>query len=450
MDYLRKRGLHMKLVRTRYGTLSGVELENGHGFFGIPYARPPVGELRWRPPMRPESWDGVLAADRFREREFQFSQASDTFYGKEFYSDPAFLPPMSEDCLYLNVWTPAKKSTDRCPVAFWLHGGAFMHGFGTEMEFDGEEFCRRGVILVTLNYRVGAFGFLCHPELAAEDSRGHCGNYGILDQMAALKWVSENIAAFGGDPGRIVVFGQSAGAMSAQILCSSPLCRGLFHGAIFQSGGGLHTGFGLDRTQKEAEAAGVLFGEYAGAESLEALRRLTPRQLMEATVLLTHAGKVKGFPFSPVVDGFVLPQSPDECLESGQEHDIDYMLGSNKNDMGVSAEMLEKGEHGALWDAALGFAALRRQRGRDTFVYSFERELPGGDGAGAFHSAELWYVFGTLGRCWRMMTRADYRLSQRMTDYWCGFIRGGSPNEIGLPIWEVCEGEDTVLRLDIE
>ena len=440
----------MKLVRTRYGTVSGVELENGSGFFGIPYAKALVGELRWRPPMRPDSWDGVLAADRFREREFQFSQASDTFYGKEFYSDPAYLPPMSEDCLYLNIWTPAKKSSERYPVAFWIHGGAFMHGFGTEMEFDGEEFCRRGVVLVTINYRVGAFGFLCHPELAAEDSRGRCGNYGILDQMAALKWVSENIASFGGDPNRIVIFGQSAGAMSAQILCSSPLCKGLFHGAIFQSGGGYRNGFGAGRTQREAEEAGALFGEYAGAETLEGLRQLTPRQLMDATVLLTHSGKVQGFPFAPVVDGFVLPCGPDECLERGQEHPIDYMLGSTLNDMGTEPDKLAAGDRGPLWRGNLAFAALRKRHGGETFVYSFDRQLPG-DGAGAFHSAELWYVFGTLGRCWRMMTRADYRLSQQMTDYWCSFIRSGSPNEIGLPVWEVCGGEEeTVQHLDIE
>ncbi len=439
----------MRVINTKTGNLVGKELEGCTAYLGIPYARPPVGELRWRPPMRPVPWDGIMEAVEFPAREHQLAQLPDSFYGKEFYSDPAYLPPMSEDCLYLNIWAPEAKEGEKYPVAFWIHGGAFMHGFSSELEFDGEAFCRRGVILVTINYRVGAFGFLCHPALAAEDENGRCGNYGLMDQIAALKWVNENIEAFGGDKERIVIMGQSAGAMSVQMLCSSPLSKGLFQGAIMQSGGGYNNGFGFCSTQDEGEAAGSDFGELAGAVSAASLRRLSPRDIMNSTIALMQSGRLKGMPFAPVVDGFVLPESPDACITAAREHDVDYMLGSNKTDMGISEEMIANGDRGPLHRGCLDFAAVRREHGGDTYVYAFDRALPGDD-SGAFHSAELWYVFGTLGRCWRMMTPDDYRLSDMMTDYWCSFIKTGDPNTTGLPSWDKCSGEDeNVMIFDV-
>ena len=439
----------MKIIRTKYGSLSGREHEGYTTYFGIPYAKAPVGELRWRPPMRPLPWDGILEAAEFSAREHQFPQLPDSFYGKEFYSDPAYLPPMSEDCLYLNIWAPERKGEEKFPVAFWIHGGAFMHGFGSEMEFDGEAFCRRGVILVTINYRVGAFGFLCHPALAAEDKNGRCGNYGLLDQIAALKWVNENIGAFGGDRERVTIMGQSAGAMSVQMLCSSPLAKGLFQRAVMQSGGGYRTGIGLGRSQVEGEEAGSLFSEFAGANTAESLRKLSPRDIMNSGLALMQSGRVQGMPFGPVVDGYVLPEGTDACLEAGREHDVDYMLGGNKNDMGVTDEMAASSDRGPIWRACHEFAALRYRRGGSTWVYSFDRALPGDD-AGAFHSAELWYVFGTLGRCWRMMTPGDYKLSDMMTDYWCSFIKTGDPNTAALPHWQHSSGQDeSVMIFDV-
>lgn len=439
----------MRIVKTKSGSLVGKKCEGCTAFLGIPYAKAPVGELRWRPPMRPLPWDGIMEATEFPAREHQLAQLPDSFYGKEFYSDPAYLPPMSEDCLYLNIWAPEQKAGEKYPVAFWIHGGAFMHGFSSEMEFDGEAFCRRGVILVTINYRVGAFGFLCHPALAAEDENGRCGNYGLLDQIAALKWVNENIEAFGGDRERIVIMGQSAGAMSVQALSSSPLAKGLFQGAIMQSGGGYNSGFGLGRSQAQGEAVGSAFSEFSGAETAESLRKLSPRDIMNSTIALMQSGRSPGMPFEPVVDGFVLTGGTDACLEAGMEHDIDYMLGSTKNDMGVSEEMLQSGDRGPLWRGCLDFAAIRREHGGKTYVYSFDRALPGDD-ARAFHSSELWYVFGTLGRCWRMMTPGDYKLSETMTDYWCSFIKTGDPNTNGLPRWEQCSGEDeNVMIFDV-
>ncbi|MBR2328492.1 MAG: carboxylesterase family protein [Clostridia bacterium] len=439
----------MQIIKTKSGSLVGKEYEGYTAYLGIPYAQPPVGDLRWRAPRRPKPWDGIMQATEFPAREHQLAQLPDSFYGKEFYSDPAYLPPMSEDCLYLNIWAPEQKAGEKYPVAFWIHGGAFMHGFGSEMEFDGEAFCRRGVILVTINYRVGAFGFLCHPALAADDPNGRCGNYGLMDQIAALKWVSENIEAFGGDKERIVIMGQSAGAMSVQMLCSSPLAKGLFHGAIMQSGGGYGNGFGLCRSQAEAEETGSVFSELAGTLTAEGLRKLSPRDIMNTTIALMQSGKVPGLPFGPVVDNFVLPAGSDACLDAGQEHDVDYMLGSNKNDMGVTEEMLWSGNRGPLWRGCFDFAAVRKAHGGKTYVYSFDRQLPGDD-SGAFHSAELWYIFGTLGRCWRMMTPGDYRLSSVMTDYWCSFIKNGDPNTSGLPRWEPCSGdEDDVMIFDV-
>ena len=436
----------MRIIRTKSGSLTGKKVEDGTAYLGIPYAKAPIGELRWRPPMRPEPWDGIMEATEFAARGHQLAQLPDSFYGKEFYSEPAYLPPMSEDCLYLNIWVPDSAAEKKCPVAFWIHGGAFMHGFGSEMEFDGEAFCRRDVILVTINYRVGAFGFMCHPALAAEDKGGHCGNYGLMDQIAALKWINENIEAFGGDKKRIVIMGQSAGAMSVQMLCSSPFAKGLFHGAIMQSGGGYGNGFGAGRSQVEAEAVGSAFSDLAGAVTAEGLRRLSPRGIMNTTIALMQSGRAPGMPFGPVVDDYILPQGTDECLASGGEHDVDYMLGSNKNDMGITDEMLERGERGPLWRGCLDFAAIRKDHGGKTYVYSFDRELPGDD-AGAFHSAELWYVFGTLGRCWRMMTPGDYKLSDMMTDYWCSFIKTGDPNTAGLPRWEKCTGDDEAVMI---
>lgn len=439
----------MRIIKTKSGSLTGKEYEGYTAYLGIPYAKPPVGELRWKAPMRPEPWDGIMEAVDFPNREHQLPQMPDSFYGKEFYSDPAYLPPMSEDCLYLNIWAPRGESGKKYPVAFWIHGGAFMHGFGTEMEFDGEAFCRREVILVTINYRVGAFGFLCHPSLAAEDKNGRSGNYGLMDQIAALKWVNENIEAFGGDKERIVIMGQSAGAMSVQMLCSSPLAKGLFHGAVMQSGGGYGIGFGRGISREVGEAAGNAFSELAGTFTADGLRRLSPRDVMNTTIALMQSGRASGMPFGPVIDDFVLTAGTDACLDDAREHDVDYMLGSNKNDMGISEEMLERGERGPLWRGCLDFAALRKTNGRKTYVYSFDRALPG-DGAGAFHSAELWYVFGTLGRCWRMMEPGDYRLSDMMTDYWCSFIKTGDPNTRGLPRWERCSGsEEDVMIFDI-
>ena len=242
-------------------------------FKGVPYAKPPVGPLRWKAPQPAEDWTGIRLADRFSCIAYQGAHTPEFPYTKEFYPVEE---PMSEDCLYLNVWTPAQSADERLPVLFWVHGGAYTGGYGFEMEFDGEGFCKRGCILVTINYRLGVLGFLAHPELSAESERGVSGNYGTLDQICALHWVRRNIAAFGGDPDNITVFGQSAGAKSVLTLITSPLSRGDIAKAIPMSGGGIGC-FAIDDTPlAKAEKTGLALQELAGAQSLEELRRMEP------------------------------------------------------------------------------------------------------------------------------------------------------------------------------
>lgn len=268
-------------TKTKYGQVHGVQKDGYTVFCGVPYAKPPVGEKRFCPPEEPACWEGVYKADHFGCVCPQTEHEPDSFYGKEFYLDPEFGMKQSEDCLYLNIWTPANTVDEKLPVAFWIHGGAFMHGFSHESEFDGAAYCERGVILVTINYRLGAFGFLAHPWLSEESGVGRSGNYAILDQIAALKWVKENIAAFGGDPENITVFGQSAGCMSVQTLVSSPLTENWISKAIFQSAGGYDTGLNRDMPLSEAETIGQEFVELSGAKSLEELRAIPAEKIVE-------------------------------------------------------------------------------------------------------------------------------------------------------------------------
>lgn len=435
------------------GRVEGIptETEGVVLYKGIPYAASPVGELRWKAPQPVKPWQGVLKCDKWGPASLQGGSGEGSFYWREFYQGGA--PQMSEDCLYLNVWKPAEaKMGDKLPVMVWIHGGAYQNGYGHEVEFDGSEYARRGVILVTLNYRLGVCGFLAHPLLSEESGQGS-GNFGLLDQLAALKWVQRNIEAFGGDAGCVTLFGQSAGAGSVQSLVSSPLAKGLIHRAIIQSGGGLG-GIITAKSLADAEAMGQGMVDEAGCTTLQEMRTLPAERFQEALMAYYRKQKAPfiGLPWGPVIDGYLLTDTLNNVAYRGEALDIPYLIGYCSED--IAPETMRQ--------SAVGWSLLQERLGRrPAYVYQFCRDLPGedmpspqggfGDMKGAFHSAELWYVFGTLGRCWRPMTPGDYALSHRMVDYWTQFARTGDPNGEGLPRWNPCTKADPhVQALDVE
>lgn len=408
------------IVSTNNGKVQGVLVDDGKTtvFRGIPYAAPPVGDLRWKKPQPAANWDTVRICDTFSSAAIQASHSDpEEFYTKEFYweGDPEF----SEDCLYLNVWTPTEAASHpekKLPVAMWIHGGAYTHGWGFEVTMDGESWAKRDVILVTINYRVGALGFLCHP-LLAEEGNGESGNYGTWDQAAALRWVKDNIANFGGDPNNITVFGQSAGAASVKNMVASPITKGLLSRAIIQSGGGLGEFIPESRMQESLDFGKALM-EMAGCTTLEQMRALSPQELQD--LVANYRKEKKQYPrLSPVTGDQLLPKSFDQATLDGEIADVPYMIGWNLDDMGDMSKAIAR------------FAETRaKQSKQPAYVYEFMRKLPGDD-SGAFHSAELWYMFGTLDKSWRPFTEADHVLSEQMLDAWTNFAKYGNPNGNG-------------------
>lgn len=479
----------MRQTETESGWVAGLPGRNTRltVFRGIPYASPPVGPLRWRPPQPAAKWEGVYQAYYLETGAPQLIEEETPFYRREFHYD---LPQKTdEDCLRLNVFTPAAHPGEGLPVMLYLHGGGFQTGFSFEPEYDGEGLAKRGVVVVFADYRLGILGFLAHPELSSENG-GHSGNYGLMDQIFALHWVRRNIAAFGGDPNRITIFGQSAGAMSVMSLLCSPLVReGDVVGAIAQSGGG----YVNDRLPfshafsplKQAEQQGEEALRAHGADSIAAARALPVE-----TLLAIQKSCVR---FWPCVDGFVLPQTVGRAIESGTYRHVPLLLGSNRDESGLdyeyktthfSAGMVEaevsriRREYGPYagaylkvceveekplefllecgWSESLAPQALawclRTKRDPDmprTYGYRFTRQMPGGIPC-AFHSAELWYVFYTLPNCWRPLTGGDYELAGKLADYWTNFAKTGSPNGEGLPRWDSFQESGKLMRLDLE
>jgi len=389
-------------------------------FRGIPFAAPTSGENRWREPQSVIPWEGVKIADKWAPAAPQAPDIPGSFYQKEFRwnSGPEGI---SEDCLYLNIWTNAAgKTRANLPVAMWIHGGGYTRGYTYETQMDGESWASRGVILVTVAYRLGIFGFMAHPALSAESAHEVSGNYGILDQIAALKWIKNNIRQFGGDPNNITIVGQSAGAGSVQTLCASPLSRDLIQKAMSQSGGGLRSLMSAN-TLATAEQAGKSLMDFYGKTTLEEMRAIP------VDTLLNYAARSRRetgqrISFSPVIDGYVLEQSFSDAARSDNIADIPYLIGYTLNDLGDMRESIAD------------FCKLREQQGGKAYAYLFSRQLPGDD-SGAFHSSELWYMFHTLGRSWRPFTEADFALSNQMVDFWTNFARSGNPNGKDLPEW---------------
>lgn len=447
-------------VRTDKGLIRGAEEGGIRVFKNVPYAKPPVGALRFKRPVPMDAWEGELDCTAFGKITVQDFPTGDTPWGalyyKEFYQYPEYLPEVSEDCLNLNIWAPAELPDEKWPVAFWIHGGGFGGGYSSEIEFDGAEYVKRGVILVTIEYRCGALGFMAHPWLTQADEKGISGNYGIFDQIAALDWVYDNIAAFGGDPENITVFGQSAGCMSTQVLVSTPLTGNKIRKAILQSGVQTEGHFLATPTLAEQEEFGKRIAEFAGVRSLEELMAIPAAELMAAK------GKFDGEMFMkamrensdagnlmivPNVDGYLLDKTVNEAFRAGEMKAIPYMAGCVADDLGTTDADRAKGEPGRLLDECRAWCAGAEKHGNpESFAYLFARNLPDEDGKAvpAFHSAELWYMMGTLGRCWRPMEAHDYEISSEMLDQWVHFMKTGVPTEDGS--WRPCTKADGYVK----
>ena len=422
------------------GQVQGVkaDIKGVYVYRGIPYAAPPIGDLRWKEPQPVVPWEGVRICDKFGHPGYQSVHYPGGYTTEWGYGDEA---PYSEDCLYLNVWTKAPGQIDKkLPVAFWIHGGGYREGWGSEPEFDGQEWANKDVVLVSFNYRLGVFGFLTHPELSAESPHGVSGNYGILDQIEALKWVKNNIAQFGGDPDNVMIFGQSAGGGSVRTLCESPLTVGLFNKAVIMSAGGLNrdlaapTNGRVVTTLEAAEQKSKEVLDWAGLTDLQKMRAASTETLYSLSTIkgmvenpapqfgngmmrMMFGGGITG---SPVVDGYVCLRGFDEAALTNNLPHIPYMVGYTLNDMGdMSANLAD-------------FCLNREEFGDPAYAYEFARPLPD-DGSqanvlkGAFHSSDLWFVFKSLKHCWRPWTQGDWDLSEKMLTAWSNFAKTGNP-----------------------
>jgi para-nitrobenzyl esterase len=411
------------VLKIEGGEIQGILTETSgvYAYKGIPFAAPPVGDLRWKPPQPVIPWKGVKVADTYGPAAMQPPRQPGSFYYKEFFTNDGH--KNSEDCLYLNIYTPAPGKTKAgLPVAMFIYGGAFATGYPYEKQFlGGDEWTKHGVILVTISYRLNIFGFLAHPELSAESPNSVSGNYGLLDQISALKWIKNNIQQFGGDPKNITIFGQSAGAMSVQALVTSPLSKDLMQKAIMESGGGVSDRSSLGGGQlKNAENSGKVMMDFGGYNNLSAMRAASADSIM---ALVNRSRRARrGGMMSTVIDGYVLTSNFSDAVRENKIADIPYIIGYNTDDMGGMTTGLGQ------------FCRLREKNGGKAYAYEFARALPG-DTAGAFHSAELWYVFHTLGNCWRPLTEGDNKLSDYMVEKWTNFVKFGDPNGKGKEIW---------------
>lgn len=450
-------------VKVSGGLVEGIAADNLTVYKGIPFAAPPVGELRWRPPQPAAKWPAVRKADQFAPGCMQSMGGP---------------PPSgaSEDCLYLNIWTPAKSPKERVPVLVWIYGGGFNGGATSIPVYGGEKLAKRGVVLVSIAYRVGLFGFFAHPELSAESPRHVSGNYGLLDMIAALQWIRRNIAAFGGDPKRVTIFGESAGGIAVSMLCASPLAKGLFHGAISQSGGSFGPSSRMPvpgenmRVLADAEASGAEFAKAAGAPSLPELRALSAGNLLEA------GRRQRGMAW-PIVDGWVIPDDQYKLYEASRFNDTPILVGYNSDEgatffpprtpeeyiAGVrkrygpfadrlllayptATDAVPKTARDLARDSAFGWhtwvwARLQSKHGKGkAYCYYFDQhpEHPPGSpqaGYGSPHGADVPYVFGHLDDMHRPVTPDDQRISDTMAVYWTNFAKRGDPSGQGVPAW---------------
>ncbi|MEL6191620.1 MAG: carboxylesterase family protein [Bacteroidota bacterium] len=487
------------IIEGEYHTEDGIQT-----YLGVPYAKPPVGELRWKAPQPLESWEGVKMTKKFGPRAMQ----APIFGDMKFRSNG-----ISEDCLYLNIWTQAKRNTTGLPVLVYFYGGGFAAGDGSEPRYDGESMAKKGIVAVTVNYRLNVFGFLAHPDLSAESPYKGSGNYGLLDQQAALQWVATNIAAFGGDPSRITIAGESAGSVSVSAQMASPLSRDLIAGAIGESGAGINpTLFPL--SMEDAEKEGIDFVEKAGYSSIEELRALSSRDIFE---IFKESGR---FGFSPAIDGYFFPKSLPEIFEAGEQAQVPLLLGWNSAELPAMALMggqplteenyvntvkalyperhekvLELYPHSTEKEMEYSATALisdrfisystwkwfdlhRKNSNQAVYRYLYsklrpplvdkdkvsglaggtmektENAPPAPEPLGAPHACEIEYCMGNLhlveDYAW---TEDDYKVSETMQKLFVNFIKKGNPNGIMLPKWPAATANDPnppVMNIDVK
>jgi para-nitrobenzyl esterase len=442
-------------VKVKQGLVQGVSEDGLTVYRGIPFAAPPVGDLRWRAPMPAANWKGIRPADKFGPTPVQGGRGS-------------------EDCLYLNVWSPAKSAKDRIPVLVWIYGGGFTAGSTSDASYNGANLAKKGVVLVSIAYRVGQLGFLAHPELSAESRNHVSGNYGLLDQIAGLQWVKKNIAAFGGDPDKVTIFGESAGGISVSMLCASPLAKGLFKGAISESGGSFgpprpttFPGENLKRLA-DAERDGQAYAKAAGVSSIAELRKLAPDKL--------PAGRGLGGAW-PIIDGSVIPDDQYKLYSARKYNDTAILVGYN-SDEGASfspprtpedyitntaarygkfaddllqaypagSNTVLKTARDLARDTAFGWhtwiwARLAAEKGKSkVFYYYFDQhpiypESSPRSGYGSPHGSEIPYVFEHLNPNNPQIAKTDLEISDAMSTYWVNFAKHGDPNGEGVPAW---------------
>ena len=481
------------IVQVTGGQVQGVpsDVEGVQVFKGIPFAGPNGGEFRWKPPQPVVPWEGVLVADTWGDQVMQPLDLNPvgTFYGDEFYYDPEYMPPASENGLFLNVWTPAQSSSDNLPVYVYIHGGGNNHGYASEIEFVASKLAEKGIVVVTVSYRVGPFGFLAHPELSAESPDGVSGNYAILDLIQSLEWVRDNIAGFGGDPATVTIGGQSAGAMNSVALMRSPLAKGLFQRVVLESGFfAFFPDFFPTLEEKEAAAVETIAAVFGEDLTIEELRAMPGEDFItgmaadgENTIFWALNNALTGL----TLDGVVFTEESIDLMAPGALDGYDIMLGGTTNeltslfptppDATMSMDDFRAAMEGLGYPAGqtayrpdseleahrmslaaradqvfqgyLLSAQLAQKNNEDItlYAYLFDQEPPGrnADYYGAWHSADLWYWFNSMREAegQRYWTSADYRLAETMSSYLANFVKTGDPNGQGLPVWEPMSAE---------
>jgi len=462
------------IVSTKYGPISGIEKEGIQIFKGIPFAAPPVGALRWKAPQPVKPWKEVKECLAFGPSPVQASPAPFMCWSEEYLIPKE---PINEDCLYLNVWAPKKndkKSTTKKAVLVYIYGGGFVSGGAGCDIYDGTAMAKKDIVFVSINYRVGVFGFLAHPELSNESNKKTSGNYALLDMVAALKWVHDNIEAFGGDSSRVTIAGQSAGAFAVNFLAASPLTKGLIHGAIAESGGAiLPSSIRPKMNLQQAEVVGVNFAKKLSCNNINELRNKTANEILAASEM----GLV-----GPFEDGYVVPSSMMQTYLQNKQNDIPTLLGWNLDDkvsgppmsadkyvesmqkqFGSNANKvlaLYPGNNDAIAAASQGelsrdqtfgvqgytWASLQSEKGKaPVYVYNFNRKLPAAtpeNDFGAFHTGEVPYAYNNLHTVHnRPFTKADFELAEQMSSYWVNFAKTGNPNGGVLANWPIYNNE---------